>query len=100
MTWIKRLEAKKRRGAQAVSSHPLYGIWAGIIQRCTNPKSSVWAYYGGRGIAVCERWRSSPANFYADMGPRPSSKHSIDRIDNDGGTRRGYLQDFSRATAD
>jgi hypothetical protein len=59
-------------------------VWKGMIQRCTNPKRRGWERYGGRGITVCERWRASFADFLADMGARPSPKHSIDRIDNDG----------------
>ncbi|MDQ5917678.1 MAG: hypothetical protein QG660_789 [Pseudomonadota bacterium] len=54
-----------------------------MLQRCTNPAAEKWQIYGGRGIHVCERWHSFD-NFYADMGLKPSSKHSIDRIDNDG----------------
>jgi len=59
-------------------------IWYGIIQRCTNPRNAAWRWYGGRGITVCDRWRSSYDAFAADMGPRPSLKHSVDRIDNEG----------------
>lgn len=54
-----------------------------MIQRCHNPKSSSYARYGGRGIVVCDRWRSSVAAFLADMGERPAGM-SIDRLDNDG----------------
>lgn len=61
-----------------------YEIWCGMIQRCYNPNSGGYDYYGRRGITICDRWRDNFINFLADMGARPSSKHSIDRIDNDG----------------
>jgi hypothetical protein len=61
-------------------------IWSGMSQRCTNTNSKRWKHYGARGIRVCERWcgRDGFENFLADMGPRPSVKHSIDRIDVNG----------------
>lgn len=59
-------------------------IWASMKYRCHNNNSSSYGSYGGRGIIVCDRWRYSFENFYADMGPRPTMQHSIDRIDNDG----------------
>lgn len=68
---------------------PEYTIWSNMIGRCTNPKASAYKRYGGRGIQVCDRWREDFANFYADMGPRPSGRHSIDRIDNDGNYEPG-----------
>jgi hypothetical protein len=52
-------------------------------QRCGDPNNKRFADYGGRGIRVCARWREF-ANFYSDMGPRPSDVYSIDRINNDG----------------
>lgn len=58
--------------------------WSNMIQRCTNETLPRYADYGGRGITVCERWRRSFLAFYKDMGPKPSSRHSIDRIDNNG----------------
>lgn len=61
-----------------------YRTWQGMIQRCTNPRSKAYPYYGGRGISVCERWLSSFAEFICDMGPKPHHSLSIDRIDNDG----------------
>ncbi|MCA3233443.1 MAG: hypothetical protein INH06_14225 [Cupriavidus sp.] len=51
-------------------------------QRCFNPRSSGWQWYGARGITVCDSWRSFE-NFYADMGDPPQGL-TIDRIDNDG----------------
>lgn len=57
-----------------------YNTWISIIKRTENKAARNYADYGGRGIAVCERWRQSYDNFIADMGPRPSEKHSIDRF--------------------
>ena len=58
-------------------------VWCDIRKRCENPNAHNYAHYGGRGIQVVERWQVF-ANFFEDMGPRPSPKHSIERIDNDG----------------
>ena len=76
------LKAVKERPSEA--KHPLYRTWYGMVTRCQNPKAQAYHYYGGRGITVCDRWLESFETFYADMGERPSPKHSIDRIDNDG----------------
>jgi hypothetical protein len=70
-------------------THPdEYICWSGMRVRCSNSKRPDWKDYGGRGIAVCERWNSF-ATFCADMGPRPSRAHSLDRIDNDGNYEPG-----------
>lgn len=60
-----------------------YPVWNMMMQRCYNSANKNYKDYGGRGILVCARWREFP-NFYVDMGSRPSSKHSIDRIDVEG----------------
>jgi len=54
-----------------------------MIQRCTNPNHKHYSYYGGRGITVCERWRTSFMDFLADMGECPT-KYTLERIDNNG----------------
>jgi hypothetical protein len=70
---------------------PEYKAWAQMKHRCTSPKNPCFGRYGGRGITFCERWGDF-ANFLADMGPRPSSKHSLDRIDNDRGYEPGNCE--------
>lgn len=63
---------------------PEYRAWCHMIRRCYSTKASHYQCYGGRGIKVCRRWRASFQNFLADMGRRPSPKHSLDRRDNNG----------------
>lgn len=72
-----------------LSDRAEYRIWQGMLSRCNSSDSQAYRNYGGRGIAVCERWSSSFESFFGDMGPRPSDKHSIDRIDNDGNYEPG-----------
>ncbi len=59
-----------------------------MLTRCENPRCEAYPRYGGRGIEVCKRWQTFE-NFLADMGPRPSADHSIDRIENDGNYEPG-----------
>jgi hypothetical protein len=60
-----------------------YLSWKSMRARCRNPKATGFKRYGGRGIAICERWNSFE-NFLSDMGPRPLN-HSLDRYpDSDG----------------
>ena len=73
---------------EAVTKHgmsrtKIYKIWQAMIQRCNNPKSTAYKYYGGRGIKVCERWHSFE-NFYEDVGDPPKGK-SLDRWPNNDG---------------
>jgi len=65
---------------------PEYRAWTAMITRCENPQFKDYKYYGGKGIRVCPRWRSSFSNFLADIGRKPSPKHSLDRKNGN----RGY----------
>lgn len=71
-----------------LEKHPAYSAFNAMKKRCRNEASADYPYYGGRGIKVCERWLEHYGqgfkNFLADMGERPSPKHTIDRIDTNG----------------
>jgi hypothetical protein len=76
----------------ASTTHGLTGIpehrsWKAANNRCYNERCKNYKYYGGRGITVCEQWRGENgfSNFLADMGLRPSPKHSLDRWPNQNG---------------
>ena len=80
---------KHGRAARGVHRVPEYGVWKQMRERCNNPNAKRWKDYGGRGISVCSRWDSFEL-FLADMGPRPSKLHQIDRWpDNDGNYEPG-----------
>lgn len=63
---------------------PEYNVWKCMKRRCVCERDAKYADYGGRGITVCDRWLDDFAAFYADMGPRPTERHTIERIDNNG----------------
>lgn len=69
-------EVKQVDGKRVAS--PEYRCWQALKNRCSNPKSQDWSYYGGRGITVCDRWLDFE-NFLYDMGRRPSALHTLDR---------------------
>lgn len=80
------LVTHKHRSRRVYENHPLLFVWRSIRNRCVNPKSKYYSDYGGRGITLCLRWQGVAgfSNFVSDMGERPSKKHSIDRINNEG----------------
>lgn len=71
----------KRLTKHGMRRSPEYITWCSMIKRCYNPASKAYAAYGGSGITVCDRWRESFQSFSEDMGSKPTSKHSVDRID-------------------
>jgi len=68
-----------------------YAIWTGMLNRCRNPNVECYEMYGGRGIKVCDAWKSFDS-FFRDMGPRPSSKHPLERIDTNGHYEPGNVR--------
>lgn len=61
-----------------------YLIWQQAKERCHNPKKTSYSRYGARGIYMVDEWRNDFQRFFADMGVRPSSEHTLERVDNDG----------------
>ncbi len=81
---ISREQIAVRSRIHGRTSTPEYISWAGAKSRCMNPHSQRYPMYGGRGIDMCPEWKDSFARFFADMGAKPTRKHSLDRIDCNG----------------
>jgi len=80
-----RLRASTKHGhARKGKNTSEYTTWINAKHRCNDPIYEHYERYGGRGISMCERWLNSFENFLADMGTKPTPKHSLDRINNDG----------------
>src|SRR5437763_12630716 len=78
------------------TSSPEYRAWMNIKTRCFNKTNANYPYYGGRGVTMHAPWRDNFNVFLADVereiGRRPSSQHTIDRVDNDGNYEPGNLR--------
>lgn len=83
-----------------LSYTPEYRAWQQMRLRCTSPKHAAWPSYGGRGITVCDRWLESVQAFVADMGPKPTPQHELDRIDNSKGYEPGNCRWATRKAND
>jgi hypothetical protein len=74
-----------------MSQTPEYKSWQSMIQRCEYPSQKCYKHYGGRGIKVHESWRHSFENFLRDVGPKPSPKHELERLNNNKGYEPGNV---------
>lgn len=83
---------RDRRITHGCAKSTEYTAWTHMIERCYSPNNKHFSDYGGRGIIVCEQWKSSFANFLADVGLKPSPRHSLDRIDNNGHYEPGNVR--------
>lgn len=88
-------DAERRSAAESGFNHPLQSTWRSMIARCHDPAAQQYLNYGARGIKVCSQWRGARPNgematmdgfrtFCCDIGSKPSKRHSVGRIDNDG----------------
>lgn len=82
-----------KRREKVATKHPLYSTWAGMIERCYDPKCKQYKNYGGRGITVHDGWRKSFWSFAEYMGQKPSGFYSVDRFpDNNGNYEPGNVR--------
>lgn len=82
---------KSRAKTHGMSKSAEYMTWRRMWSRCTNPIVDRYPRYGGRGISVCDQWKSFEV-FFKDIGVRPSPKHSLGRIDNNGNYEPGNVR--------
>lgn len=85
--------ASRTHGATVGKSPtPEYTCWIAIKERCCNPRASNYHKYGGRGVGICQEWADSFEAFLAHVGPKPSPRHSIERIENSGNYEPGNVR--------
>lgn len=94
-------ESRKTRSiTHGMRSHPLYPIWRNIVDRCTNHHNSAYAYYGERGIVVCDEWQHNFQAFCDHVSPLEyfgKEDYSLDRIDNSLGYQPGNVRWASKS---
>lgn len=78
-----------------MSHHPLRPLWISMVMRCTNPNRGDYRNYGAKGIKVCEEWETIfgfVASIEKSIGPRPTPKHTLDRINSMGNYEPGNVR--------
>lgn len=80
--------SRARSTKHGMHGTPTYESWRAMRKRCEDSTHHAFSRYGGRGITVCAQWKDF-ARFYADMGDRPSKRHTLERIDNSKGYEPG-----------
>lgn len=76
---VRRVRKNAPQQRHGLSGTPEHTAWRAMVQRCTQDTHPAWGRYGGRGITVCEQWLDF-LTFLADVGPRPSPQHSLERL--------------------
>jgi hypothetical protein len=74
-----------------MSRSPEYIVWQQMKRRCYSAKHPRYKDWGGRGITVCDEWRNSFVNFLNSVGKRPTNRHSIERLNNNGNYEPGNV---------
>lgn len=90
---IKNSHKGRRHDGRSLRSE--YGVWLSMRARCSDPENDGFYLYGARGIHVCEEWDTKHGGFerfLEHIGPRPSPRHSVDRIDNSRGYEPGNVR--------
>lgn len=77
--------AKSKKIKHSPALDRLRRIYSGMMQRCYNPNAHAYKYYGGRGVSVCDEWKSDRESFVSwSLRNGYSAELTIDRINNDG----------------
>jgi hypothetical protein len=84
--------SREKQKTHGMCDTPEYAIWSTMKARTSNPKTPTFSHYGGRGITVCRRWMDSFEHFLCDIGRRPTSKHTLERINVDGNYEPGNVE--------
>jgi hypothetical protein len=89
---LAREKTAMRRFKHGMTKLPEMRIWIKMKRRCFAPDEHGYENYGARGIGVCEAWKHDFKKFFDDVGPRPTAKHTLERIDNNGHYEPGNVR--------